>query len=196
MSRFASGLLLSIVLLFGSQAAGAAAKAKKGSGSAAAPNAASDYAWVKNAAPLKGGLKTFKVGHVSAAPIEVYRLWDSKGASATPPRAKEFGSYWAAVSYSPEAAAREKLAVCWEFNHMDRLITCTLQPNAVVAYGPGQNVKCADGSVLGGGPQQIVIANAADLVKKGALRCSKSTQTGFTGRGFAPGAGNGSRKKK
>lgn len=154
MSRFTSGLLLSVAALLCSQGARAAAKGKKGSssaGAATAPNSASDYAWVKNAAPLKGGLKTFKVGHVSPAPIEVYRLWDSRGAAATPPRAKELGSYWAAVSYSPESTARAKLAVCWEFNHMDRLITCTLQPNAVVAYGPGQNVKCADGSVLGGG---------------------------------------------
>jgi hypothetical protein len=78
---------------------------------------------------------------------------------------------------------------------MDRLTTCTLKPDVYVAYGPGQNVKCADGKVLGGGPQQIVIANAEDLKNKGALVCTTAKKTGWTGKGFKPGTTAGGATK-
>jgi hypothetical protein len=71
MKMFLRGVRIVLTLLLATAAAPAgAAKAKKAAAGPAGPvNSLSDYAWMKNGAPLKGGLKTFQVGQVSSSPI-------------------------------------------------------------------------------------------------------------------------------
>ena len=76
----------------------------------------------------------------AAAPIKVYRVWNSE---------KEYtqmGGWW---SFDPPSGTREQYreqnAVCEEWSQLDRLIVCEIKVGALFVVGPGQSAACKVG---------------------------------------------------
>lgn len=104
-----------------------------------------DYAQANVAAAVKpegqGGLVRGLVVRVTQA-VAVYRLWSGPQAVNANGQTNRMGQWW---SYDAPAGERDRYRadyeVCTDWNELTWVASCTLQPGAVVAIGPGQSVS-------------------------------------------------------
>lgn len=107
----------------------------------------------------------------AAAPIKVYRVWNSE---------KEYtqmGGWWSFDAPSgTREQYREQNAVCEEWSKLDRLIVCEIKVGALFVVGPGQSATCKVGpSYPKSATNQVFIPNDG---RKGEIFVERCEQLG------------------
>lgn len=89
--------------------------------------------------PTKGKLCQGKVYKSKKnTQIMIFRAWNS-----TNPDSK-YGQWWAFDKpYGKISQYREEYEICYQWSPLDKLLSCTLQPEAKVVVGNGQSAQCS-----------------------------------------------------
>ena len=93
-------------------------------------------------APGKGKLRKGKVFKAEKS-ITIYRVWDDAKSHTL------WGIWWTLdVPQGTRDEYRIKNAICPEWSQLNIMSSCTIKIGTKVVIGPGQSVKCKDGSVI------------------------------------------------
>jgi len=115
----------------------------------------------------KGGIQESKTERwiTSTAELEVYRLYTVATSPETQGMAKKYGSWWSLTNpKGKKTAYMSDNAICPEFNILNRLVVCKLNPKVELFVGPTQSIKCKDGKVLKANSNlQVYIASGYGL---------------------------------
>lgn len=89
----------------------------------------------------KGGVSEALVIRLSAE-LPVYRMWSGPEKVDANGNTNRLGGWWSYDAPSgPVQGYRVAYEICEQWNDLTWVATCTLQPGAVVAIGPGQSVS-------------------------------------------------------
>jgi hypothetical protein len=123
-------------------------------------------------APGKGALCEGKVFTVKQ-PVTVYRVFSAS--YETSKRAGPLGAYWSFQKPAQTSAAyRAAYEICPEWNDLDTLNECTIDPGAKVVLGPGQSATCNDGISYPASPANQVLVVRGENGKVPVSNCKQS----------------------
>lgn len=92
--------------------------------------------------------------------ITIFRAWNSTNPNS------QFGNWWAFTKPTGSISAyHSNYEICYQWSPIDKLVSCTLEPNTKIVVGNGQSAFCSDYLTYPvSATQQIYIENSSETL--------------------------------